>query len=238
MNEEPSIWLKFSGKELDVRSIPIYELGDTLVAVQRIIHKTFQFENGRLKKGAHLTQAERKRLSLQISERRKSSDLYALIPFAADPALQQYLLTLLKVGLGSLAKYALKSVLSPQPKPGTTSIQARDVEEAGVEAIHIVDEAAVIAPAAGRGVAVEGGEIEAGDGPHQVVAVPQVPPQGLRVRRAGEAAAVADDGNGFPPTRLALPGRCRRPHGGGDAARGLVIGSARAGGRRRDHGYR
>ncbi len=128
MNEEPSIWLKFSGEELDVRSIPIYELGDTLVAVQRIIHKTFQFENGRLKKGAHLTQVERKRLSLQISERRKSSDLYALIPFAADPALQQYLLTLLKVGLGSLAKYALKSVLSPQPKSGTTSIQARDVE--------------------------------------------------------------------------------------------------------------
>jgi hypothetical protein len=128
MKEEPSLWLKFSGEELDVRSIPIYELGDTLVAVQRIIHKTFLFENDRLKKHAQLTQEERKRLSLQISERRKSSDLYALIPFAADPALQQYLLTLLKVGLGTLAKYALKSVLSPQPKSGTTSIQARDVE--------------------------------------------------------------------------------------------------------------
>lgn len=126
MKEDPSLWLKFSGDELDMRSIPIYELGDTLVAVQRIIHKTFQFENGRLKKSAHLTQAERKRLSLQISEHRKSSDLYALIPFAADPALQQHLHTLLKMGLGSLAKYALKSVL--QPKSGTTSIQARDVE--------------------------------------------------------------------------------------------------------------
>ncbi len=126
MGEDPSIWLKFSGDELDVRSIPIYELGDTLVAIQRIIHKTFQFENGRLKKGAHLTQAERKRLSLQISEHRKSSDLYALIPFAADPVLQQHLHTLLKMGLGSLAKYALKSVL--KPKSGTTSIQSRDVE--------------------------------------------------------------------------------------------------------------
>jgi hypothetical protein len=61
MKEEPSLWLKFSGEELDVRSIPIYELGDTLIAVQRIIHKTFQFENGRLKKGVQLTQAERKR---------------------------------------------------------------------------------------------------------------------------------------------------------------------------------
>jgi len=128
MKDEPSLWLKFSGEDLDVRSIPIYELGDTLVAVQRIIHKTFLFENDRLKKHAQLTQDERKRLSLQISERRKSSDLYALIPFAVDPALQQYLLTLLKVGLGTLSKYALKSVLSPEPKSGNTSIQARDVE--------------------------------------------------------------------------------------------------------------
>ena len=50
MKEEPSLLLKFSGEGLDVRSIPIYELGDTLVAVQRIIHKTFLFENDRLKK--------------------------------------------------------------------------------------------------------------------------------------------------------------------------------------------
>jgi hypothetical protein len=130
MKEEPSLLLKFSGEGLDVRSIPIYELGDTLVAVQRIIHKTFLFENDRLKKRAQLTQDERQRLSLQISERRKSSDVYALIPFAADPALQQYVLTLLKVGLGTLAKYALKSVLSDdtKPKAGSTAINARDVQ--------------------------------------------------------------------------------------------------------------
>lgn len=130
MREDPSLWLKFSGKELDVRSVPIYELGDTLVAIQRIIHKTFLFENDRLKKRAQLTQDERKRLSLQISERRKSSDLYALIPFAADPALQQYLLSLLKIGVGSLAKYALKQVLSDSQKTknSSTSIKTRDVE--------------------------------------------------------------------------------------------------------------
>lgn len=129
MNEKPSVLLKFSGKNLDVRSIPIYELGDTLIAVQRIIHKTFLFENDRLKKGAQLTQDERQRLSLQISERRKSSDVYALIPFAADPAIQQYVASLLKIGLGTLAKYALKSVLSDEPKKktGSTSVQARDV---------------------------------------------------------------------------------------------------------------
>lgn len=126
--DSPSVWLKFSGAELDLRSVPIYELGDTLVAVQRIVHKTFLFENDRLKKHAQLTQAERARLSLQISERRKSSDLYALIPFIADPTIQQYLATLLKVGLGALAKYALRSVLPDRkPKAGSTTLQAHDV---------------------------------------------------------------------------------------------------------------
>ena len=99
---EPSLWLKFSGSQLDVRSIPIYELGDTLIAMQRIVHKSFLFENDRLKKHAQLTQDERARLSLQISERRKSSDLYGLIPFMVDPTIQVYLGTLLKVGLGTL----------------------------------------------------------------------------------------------------------------------------------------
>jgi hypothetical protein len=107
---------------------PIYELGDTLVALQRVIHKTFLQNNDRLKKGAHLTRDERKRLSLQISERNKSSDLYALVPFVTDIAVQQYLATLLKIGLGALGKYALKSVLSDlqQPKENRNSPIARD----------------------------------------------------------------------------------------------------------------
>ena len=128
-HDSPSLWLKFSGPELDIRSVPIYELGDTLIAIQRIVHKTFLFENDRLKKHAQLTQAERARLSLQISERKKSSDLYALIPFIADPVLQEYLGVLLKAGLGTLAKYALQSVLSPaKQKTGATTLQARDVQ--------------------------------------------------------------------------------------------------------------
>lgn len=129
MKEEPVLWLKFSGDLLDVRSVPIYELGDTLVALQRIVHKTFLHTNERLKKRAQLTQDERKRLSLQISERSKSSDLYGLVPFVADAAVQQYLVTLLKIGLGTLAKYALKSVLSDehQRRENKTSLRARDV---------------------------------------------------------------------------------------------------------------
>jgi hypothetical protein len=32
-----AILLKFSGEDLNIRSVPIYELGDTLVAFQRIV---------------------------------------------------------------------------------------------------------------------------------------------------------------------------------------------------------
>jgi hypothetical protein len=117
-------------KLLDVRSIPIYELGDTLVALQRIIHKTFLHREDRLKKRAQLTQDERKRLSLQISEHRKSSDIYGLVPFVADVAVQQYISTLLKIGLGSLGKYALKSVLADEQssQKKKTSLKAYDVQ--------------------------------------------------------------------------------------------------------------
>ena len=91
--------------------------------------KTFLHTNERLKKHAQLTQDERKRLSLQILERNKSSDLYGLVPFVADAAVQQYLATLLKIGLGTLAKYALKSVLSDehQRRENKTSLRAQDV---------------------------------------------------------------------------------------------------------------
>jgi len=129
MNKEPMLWLKFSGKSLDVQSMPIYELGDTLIAIQRIIHKTFLHDQERLKKHAQLTQEERKRLSLQITERKKSSDLYALVPFVADQAVQQNIAMLLKFGLGALAKYALKKVLSPSKEPfQRTSIKTENVE--------------------------------------------------------------------------------------------------------------
>lgn len=128
--KDKAILLKFSGENLDIRSVPIYELGDTLVAVQRIVHKAFLFENGRLEKHAQLTQIERKKLSLQINERRKSSDLYALIPFLSEPICQEYLGSLLKVGMGALAKYALQTVFSKKSTEGgeKTSINARDIE--------------------------------------------------------------------------------------------------------------
>lgn len=131
MKQKSEIWLKFSGEDLDIRSIPIYELGDTLIAIQRIVHKTFLHEKGRLQKHAQLSQNERAQLSLQISDRRKSSDLYALTPFITDRALQEYLLTLMKIGFGSLSKYALKSIFPEEKKPSQSGNKMVNEQVAG-----------------------------------------------------------------------------------------------------------
>ena len=46
--------LKFDGKELATRSLPIYELATSLIAIQRIVHKAALFSEGKLYKGVHL----------------------------------------------------------------------------------------------------------------------------------------------------------------------------------------
>lgn len=110
--KEATLALRFIGENLDTRSVPIYELGDSLIALQRIVHKAHLLHTGRLKPGARLSQDERMRLSLQIVERRKSSDLYQLAPFLADPAAQETLKFVLELGLGALTQYALQRVSS------------------------------------------------------------------------------------------------------------------------------
>jgi hypothetical protein len=128
--KEETLLLKFDFKRRDVFSVPIYELGDTLVAIQRIVHKSYLFEKDRLRKGAKLSQAERRNLSLRICEQRDGSDIYALAPFAGDPMVQQALQHTLKFGLQALSKYVMQKVLRDNGKtaPDKTSIQMKDVE--------------------------------------------------------------------------------------------------------------
>ena len=66
--------IRFIGPTLESRSLPIYELGMALIAVQRIIHKASLYSDGRLEKGAHLATREREGVALQIVSRKKSSD--------------------------------------------------------------------------------------------------------------------------------------------------------------------
>lgn len=113
---EPGMVVRFTGDELAVRGVPIYELGDTFIALQRILHKAYLYERGRLIEGAPLRRVERQQLSLQIVDRERSSDLYVLAPFLADPFAQQMIAAAVGAGLETLLDYAKQRVVSTRSR--------------------------------------------------------------------------------------------------------------------------
>jgi hypothetical protein len=102
--------LRFEGKVFETRSLPIYELGTSLIAIQRIVHKVALFSEGKLDKGIHLPTHKREELALQISSHKKSSDLWGLVPYLTDPALGPIFQGLVVAGLGALGAYVWKKI--------------------------------------------------------------------------------------------------------------------------------
>lgn len=56
------IRLRFIGDQLENRSLPIYELGSTLISMQRIINKAYLFEREDLYRSAKLSREVRERV--------------------------------------------------------------------------------------------------------------------------------------------------------------------------------
>ncbi|MEW8297345.1 MAG: hypothetical protein AB2721_09365 [Candidatus Thiodiazotropha sp.] len=113
MNEqEPILWVRFIGEELDVKALPIYELGTVLIAFQRVINKAYLFEKEALSKGAKLNPTERQNCALQIGAHQKSSDEYGFISFVTDPVVVDHIKTLVVDGLIALGAYALGKAVS------------------------------------------------------------------------------------------------------------------------------
>jgi hypothetical protein len=44
IEDETLIWLRFEGEGLDIRGVPVYELGEVLIALQRIVHKAYPMQ--------------------------------------------------------------------------------------------------------------------------------------------------------------------------------------------------
>lgn len=109
--------LKFDGEALATRSLPIYELGTSLIAVQRLIQKAALFAEGKLDKGIHLPTRRREELALQISSHKKSSDLWGLTPYLTDPALGPIFQGLIVAGLGALGAYVGKKIGDTKEAP-------------------------------------------------------------------------------------------------------------------------
>ncbi len=68
--------IRFVGQGFTKNTMPIYELGNTFIAIQRVVHKTHLFSTSRLEKGARLSFDERRELALRISEIKEGSDEY------------------------------------------------------------------------------------------------------------------------------------------------------------------
>lgn len=95
--------IRFNGDDFNVRGVNIYDLGNTLLAIQRIVHKAYLSNEGRLQKGAFPKKEERETLALQLGERRRKSDAFALIPVLTDPLVQE--------SMKKLADYIISGVV-------------------------------------------------------------------------------------------------------------------------------
>jgi len=103
--------LRFVGEMFEYRSVPIYELGTALIAIQRIINKAYLFRNRELHPSARLEEEQRQRIALQIGARERASDGYGLVAFFSDPfivpIIQQVIATAI-TGLGAYAYYKIQ----------------------------------------------------------------------------------------------------------------------------------
>jgi hypothetical protein len=109
--------LRFEGEPLIERSLPIYGLGRSFIAVQRLLHKAALFEQGRLEKGAHLPMVERESIALQISAHRKGSDTWVFAAYLSNPEYGPILQTLISTALIALGAYARKKVFPGKRPP-------------------------------------------------------------------------------------------------------------------------
>jgi hypothetical protein len=89
--EESLFTVRFVGPDLDTVGVGIYDLGLTLVAFQRLVHKAYLANQDRMRKGAFPEKHERQDLALQVGERTRQSDAFGLIPIVTDPGVLQTL---------------------------------------------------------------------------------------------------------------------------------------------------
>jgi hypothetical protein len=97
--------LRFTGENIGERGVSIYDLGESLLAIQRIVHKAYLAKYGRLVKGAFPNKDERPELALQLGERKRESDAFALIPILTDPAVQESMKNLVNYVISGIVGY-------------------------------------------------------------------------------------------------------------------------------------
>ncbi len=119
-SEQALIWLRFIGPELDTRSVPIYELGKSLIALQSIIQRAYLFHENRPTNSTVLRTRDRLETALQLTSHDKGSDLYGFAPLLADPIVQAVIAELVIDSLRALYRYVRKAVEDHGQSPSDT----------------------------------------------------------------------------------------------------------------------
>lgn len=106
LRNESLLWVRFYGPELEAKSVPIYELGQTLVALQTIVHKVYWYDQEPTPKGRiRLSRHDRNQLALRVKEREAGSDQYGLSPFLSDPVVVGIIASMIARAFEALGKY-------------------------------------------------------------------------------------------------------------------------------------
>ena len=108
--KEELLQIKFDGLRLKTQAMPIYELGETFIAIQQAVHKGWLIETGSEQREL-LRRDVRRDLALEIRSHSKSSDLYSLASVLADPRAITLATSAISLVLKGFASYAAKKVL-------------------------------------------------------------------------------------------------------------------------------
>jgi hypothetical protein len=111
--------IRFVGDALKTRGVAIYDLAQSLISLQRIIHKAHLAEEKRLNDTPVAFRKDREILTLRLGERRRNSDEFGLVTYLTDPALVSVMGTVVSSLITGLILYAhQRSVAS---RDGTTA---------------------------------------------------------------------------------------------------------------------
>lgn len=83
-NSEYPLTVRFTGPQLQATGVPITDLGQSLIAIQRMVHISYLVGVGRPFVRAHVRKNERQALALHIAGQEKRSDAYLLDWFVRE----------------------------------------------------------------------------------------------------------------------------------------------------------
>jgi hypothetical protein len=109
--ENGLLTIRFIGPNLMSHGVNIYDLGTSLLGIQRLVNKAYLSINGDLMKGRYPKRTEREFLSLTIGERKRASDAFALIPMLNDPMTIQVMAKTLDWVISGVLGYGVGDVL-------------------------------------------------------------------------------------------------------------------------------